>query len=120
MGFQVAGRCRPLSKFMEFLQDLILMALVALLSQYPLTDLTSQLPGTPYWTKLRNQQPVFYLFHNIIHLQANNKCFNHISFFITSSHVTSFIKPITSRLDLTLYSAVDKGLRVETSCITIF
>ena len=26
MEFQVAGRCRPLSKFMEFLQDLILMA----------------------------------------------------------------------------------------------
>ena len=41
MGFQVAGRCRPLSKFMEFLQDLILMASVALLSQYPLTDLTT-------------------------------------------------------------------------------
>ena len=40
-GFQVAGRCRPLSKFMEFLQDLILMASLALLSQYPLTDLTS-------------------------------------------------------------------------------
>ena len=30
-----------------------------------------------------------------------------------------FIKSITSRLDLTLYSAVDKDLRVETSC-TIF
>ena len=41
MGFQVAGRCRPLSKFMEFLQDLILMASVVLLSQYPLTDLTT-------------------------------------------------------------------------------
>ena len=41
MGFQVPGRCRPLSKFMEFLQDLILMASVALHSQYPLTDLTT-------------------------------------------------------------------------------
>ena len=41
MGFQVPGRCRPLSKFMEFLQDLIVMASVALLSQYPLTDLTT-------------------------------------------------------------------------------
>ena len=30
------------------------------------------------------------------------------------------INPITSRLDLTLYSAVDKDLRVETSCITVF
>ena len=40
MGFQVVGRCRPLSKFMEFLQYL-LMASVALLSQYPLTDLTT-------------------------------------------------------------------------------
>ena len=41
IGFQVAGRCRPLSKFMEFWQDLILMASVALLSQYLLTDLTT-------------------------------------------------------------------------------
>ena len=41
MGFQVAGRCRPLSKFMEFLQDLILMASVAHCPQYPLADLST-------------------------------------------------------------------------------
>ena len=32
-------------------------------------------------------------------------------------HLFCFIKPITSRLDLTLCSADDKGLQVETSCI---
>ena len=42
MGFQMAGRYRPLSKFMDlFLQPLILMASVALLSQYPLTEFTT-------------------------------------------------------------------------------
>ena len=47
------------------------------------------------------------------------KSFHYIMIFITSSDVTfTFIKPITSGLDLTLYSAVDKDLRVETSCIT--
>ena len=40
--------------------------------------------------------------------------------YLIRCHLFCFIKPITSRLDLTLYSAVDKDLWVEASCITFW
>ena len=82
---------------------------------------TSQLPGTPSWTKLRNQQLSTTIYFIILFIyRPTIKVFSPHNIFTTSSDVTfSFIRPITSWLDLTLYSAVDKDLRVETSCITI-
>lgn len=41
MGPKMAGRWRPLSKVINFLHHLILLAAVVLCSQYPLTDLTT-------------------------------------------------------------------------------
>ena len=47
---------------------------------------------------------IYFSLHNIIH-------------HFVWCHLFCFIKPITSQLDLTLYSAVYKDLRVKTSCI---
>ena len=67
----MAGRCRPLSKFMEFLQDLILMASVACLSQYPLTDLTT-LAFPQYSDTIVDVAPCHCI---LVFCQSDLKCF---------------------------------------------
>ena len=66
------------------------------------------------------QSCFIYLFY-IFHIKANNDIFftteHYASLHLISPHSACFIKPITSRLDLTFYSAVDKDLQVKTSCI---